>query len=169
MESDQIQEPQQVIKIIMQVNVCHLLALLLSLLRLRAIVSPILSLSSSLPSSLSLSSCPSLPLPLPLRSSIPDFNNATINVTIPAHHTIFEIPTFFTVVDDNIDEREQSFAIVAEIFDVSENISCFQAYPGTIPCYGTQGATEIRITDNDCKLFHFSFSVQLIMCLPHFP
>ena len=57
--------------------------------------------------------------------------------------------TFFTINDDNIDEDEQSFAIVAEILDVSEDISCFQTAPRTIPCFGTRGATEIRITDND--------------------
>ena len=75
----------------------------------------------------------------------------SINVTIPAGRRTFIIPTFFTVNDDNIDEDEQSFAVVAEILDVPENISCFQTAPGTIPCYGKRGATEIRIADNDGK------------------
>ena len=57
--------------------------------------------------------------------------------------------TFFTINDDNVDEDEQSFAIVAEILDVPEDISCFQTAPGTITCFGTHGATEIKITDND--------------------
>ena len=65
----------------------------------------------------------------------------SINVTIPAGRRTFDIPTFFTVNDDDIDEDEQSFAVVAEILDVPENISCFQTAPGTIPCYGKRGAT----------------------------
>ena len=66
----------------------------------------------------------------------------------------FEIPReAFTIVDDNIDEDEQSFAIVAEIGpDVPENISCFQLGVGLTQCHGRRGATEIRIIDNDRKL-----------------
>ena len=79
----------------------------------------------------------------------PDFSDSSIDVIIPAASRTFEVPRFFTINDDNIDEDEQSFAIVAEILDVSEDISCFQTAPGTIPCFGTRGATEIRITDND--------------------
>ena len=79
----------------------------------------------------------------------PDFSADTIDITIPADRTTFAVSTFFTINDDNIDEDEQSFAIVAEILDVPEDISCFQTAIGTIPCYGTRGATEIRITDND--------------------
>ena len=75
----------------------------------------------------------------------------SINVTIPAGGRTFDIPTFFTVNDDDIDEDEQSFAVVADILDVPENISCFQTAPGTIPCYGKRGATETRIADNECK------------------
>ena len=58
-----------------------------------------------------------------------------------------------TVINDNIDEDEQSFAVVAEILDVPENISCFQIQAGNIECLGNRGATEIRIVDNDGKLF----------------
>ena len=54
----------------------------------------------------------------------------SINVTIPAGSRTLEIPTFFTVNDDNVDEDEQSFAILAEILDVPENISCFMTHEG---------------------------------------
>ena len=67
--------------------------------------------------------------------------------------------TFFTINEDNIDEDEQSFAIVAEILDVSEDIICFQIYPVDISClgtHGTRGATEIRIADND-REFTYTF------------
>ena len=81
----------------------------------------------------------------------PDFSDDPITVTITAASTTFVIPTFFTVNDDDIDEDEQSFAVVAEILGVPESISCFQTAPGTIPCYGRRGATEIRIVDNNSK------------------
>ena len=81
-----------------------------------------------------------------------DFSVTSINVTIPAASRTFEIPTFFTIFDDNIDEDEQSFAIFAEILNVPETISCFQTHEGGTVCFGQQGVTEIRISDNDRKL-----------------
>ena len=54
----------------------------------------------------------------------PDFSDTPIAITLPADRTTFELPPFYTVNDDNIDEDKQSFAIVAEIGpDVPENIS----------------------------------------------
>ena len=56
------------------------------------------------------------------------------------------------IVDDNIDEDEQSFAIIAEIeSDVPDAVACFQIEEGQTDCFGRRGATEIRITDNDRK------------------
>ena len=82
---------------------------------------------------------------------VPDFSDTPISVTIPANRRSFTIPTFFTINDDNLDEYEQSFAIVAEIGpDVPDGVSCFQN--ADIECQGRRGATEIRITDNDRKL-----------------
>ena len=82
----------------------------------------------------------------------PDFSNIPITLTVPADSQTFEIPSFFTINDDNIHENEQSFAIVAEIGpDVPENISCFQTAVGETDCFGRRAATEIRITDNDRK------------------
>ena len=40
---------------------------------------------------------------------------------------------------------------MAEILDVPDNISCFQTHEGGTICFGSRGATEIRITDNDRK------------------
>ena len=82
-----------------------------------------------------------------------DFSGQTITVTIPADSGTFEIPQFFTVEDDNIDENNaQSFAIVAEIGpDVPDDIACFQT-SFRPQCEGRRGATEIRIVDNDRKL-----------------
>ena len=66
------------------------------------------------------------------------------------------VPQFFTIEDDDIDEDEQSFAIVAEIGpDVPDNISCFQTGLRDEECRGRRGATEIRIADNDRELFTY--------------
>ena len=74
---------------------------------------------------------------------------------MPANTNNLEIPQFFSVVDDNIDEYEQSFAIVAEIGpDVPDGVSCFQIAEGETECFGRRGATEIGITDNDRKFLH---------------
>ena len=60
--------------------------------------------------------------------------------------------SFLVIVDDNIDEDQQSFVIVAEMGpDVPDGVSCFQVTEGAAQCHGRQGATEIRIIDNDRK------------------
>ena len=99
----------------------------------------------------------------------PDFSADTIDIIIPAHSSTFAVSTFFTINDDNIDEDEQSFAIVAEILDVPEDISCFQTAPGTIPCFGTRGATEIRITDNDRELLINLFCNWTLFIIASYP
>ena len=83
--------------------------------------------------------------------SVADFSDSATTFTVPANSgPSYEITPFFTINDDNLDEDEQSFAIVAEIGpDVPENISCFQLGIGSTECFGRRGATEIRITDND--------------------
>ena len=84
-----------------------------------------------------------------------DFSTLSRIFSVPANTNNFEIPQFFSVVDDNIDEDEQSFAIVAEIGpDVPDGVSCFQTAVGETDCFGRRGATEIRITDNDRKFLH---------------
>ena len=99
-----------------------------------------------------------------------DFTNNSITVTIPPAISIgdqfYTLPIFFSVIDDDINEIVQSFALVAEIGpDVPVNCfvdgvgitdcSCFQTSNGETDCYGRRGATEIRITDNDSKLLFF--------------
>ena len=90
-------------------------------------------------------------------SSVSDFSDQPITIEVPANDGgIFTLSEFFTIVDDNVDEYDQSFAIVAEIGpDVPENISCFQRYVWETGCRGRRGATEIRILDNDCELFTY--------------
>ena len=79
-----------------------------------------------------------------------DFTNEPLTITVPANRRSYAIETFFNISDDNLDEDEQSFAIVAEIGpDVPDGISCFQTGVGRTECHGRRGATEIRIIDND--------------------
>ena len=93
----------------------------------------------------------------------PDFSADVIGIIIPADSKTFAVSTFITINDDNIDEDEQNFAIVAEILDVPEDISCFQTAPGTIPCFGTRGA---RITDNDCECIYLVHAFSwMVFCL----
>ena len=88
-----------------------------------------------------------------------------MNVIVPAATSrgfqTFELPEFFRVVDDDINEVKQSFALVAEIGpDVTDTCyvngvitecSCFQTEIGETECLGRSGATEIKITDNDSE------------------
>ena len=99
-----------------------------------------------------------------------DFTNDSITLTIPAAEVmdgtqVFQIPEFFDIIDDIIDEDAQSFALVAEIGDdvpfncYMEGIgltdcSCFQIQEGETDCFGRRGATTIRITDDDSKKSH---------------
>lgn len=63
---------------------------------------------------------------------------------------MFVIPENYEVIDDDIDEVEQSFALVAEIGeDVPESFTCFQRHVSDTECFGRKGATEITILDND--------------------
>ena len=96
-----------------------------------------------------------------------DFSNQCTDIIVPAAETAgsqtYIIEKFFTVDDDDLNEVEQSFAIIAEIgSDVPHNCyvegvgltdcSCFQTEFGETQCFGRRGATRIRIIDNDCKL-----------------
>ena len=92
-----------------------------------------------------------------------DFSNMAMTFTVPGNVNEFIIPNFFTVVDDEVNEISQSFALVAELgLDVPDDLACFQIIAGTAQCLGTGrlGATEIRITDNDGRLFLLQHTLQ---------
>ena len=87
-----------------------------------------------------------------------DFTDDPSIVTIPASPNrsgVFEIPSSVTdIIDDEIDEFDQSFILVAEIGDdVPDSFVCFQRQAIGDICMGRAGATEIRIVDNDGKCF----------------
>ena len=88
-----------------------------------------------------------------------DFTSAPFTITIPATEDrppgpIFEdiqqsdpVPRFM-VIDDDVNELEQSFALVAVLGDdVPDSFTCFQRQVGLCLCFGRTGATEIRIKD----------------------
>ena len=94
-----------------------------------------------------------------------DFSSMAMTFTVPGNVDEFVIPNFFTVADDDINEIDQSFALMAKLgSDVPDDFACFQIRDGDTECLGTGrlGATEIKIIDNDGRLFfynniHFNF------------
>lgn len=44
-----------------------------------------------------------------------DFNNAVINLTIPANSTVFDIQATDIIVADNVNEAEEEFLLVLEL------------------------------------------------------
>ena len=86
-----------------------------------------------------------------------DFTDDCKEFTVPNFATggyTYSLEEFF-IVDDDIDEVEQSFALIATLgSDVPDGIACFQRQVGELDCIndGRRGVTRIRITDNDRKL-----------------
>lgn len=85
-----------------------------------------------------------------------DFIDRTHQITVPASNVFgietFQLPQFLSVIDDNIDESDQIFALVAEVgMDVPTNLTCFKLHSADGNCHGQFGATEIIVRDNDCK------------------
>ena len=78
-----------------------------------------------------------------------DFTDDPIAFEIPAspdENGVFEIPS--SIIDDEIDEFEQSFILVAEIgSDVPDSFVCFQRQAtGDTDCLGRRaGSTEIKL------------------------
>ena len=56
----------------------------------------------------------------------------------------------FNVNDDMMPEEKESFALIAEIHVLSDNLTCFQTSNGEAQCPRHKGATEIRINDANC-------------------
>ena len=87
-----------------------------------------------------------------------DFTDDCKEFTVPNFATggyTYSLEEFFRVVDDDIDEVEQSFALIAILgSDVPDGTACFQERVGDLDCIndGRRGVTRIRITDNDRTL-----------------
>ena len=99
-----------------------------------------------------------------------DFTDVLSVVIIPASpdvNGVFEIPAnVTTITDDEIDEFQQSFILVAEIgSEVPVSFVCFQRQAsGDTGCRGRAGATEIKILDNDGEFVNNRIS--LLVCFP---
>ena len=81
-----------------------------------------------------------------------DFSVTTFTIEVPVNSHKVDIPPFYNITDDDINEREQSFVLVAEIVPYSAtNVSCFWTQVAKKECLGMISITEIRIVDNDRK------------------
>ena len=78
-----------------------------------------------------------------------DFNNVTFTIEVPAETTSLRI-TNITIVNDNINEIEEIYVLVARILGQAADVACFQI-AGTGPCYknGHIGGTQLRIRNDD--------------------
>ena len=94
-----------------------------------------------------------------------DFTNTSFTIIIPPSESerglyTIPLPDVF-VIDDDINENCQSFALVAQIGrDVPDSFTCFQRSSCRAccggQCFGRNGATKIRIVDNDGKDFCYT-------------
>ena len=61
-----------------------------------------------------------------------------------------DIPRVFNVIDDDENEIEETFVLVALLGDdVPDSFACFQKQVCDTFCLGRTGATQIKIVDND--------------------
>ena len=80
-----------------------------------------------------------------------------LTITIPAtedkFNGIFTVPddkTFTVTDDDNLNEIQKSFVLVAQLgSDVPDRFTCFQRVVDDTECFGRTGVTEIIIFGND--------------------
>ena len=91
-----------------------------------------------------------------------DFIESNITVTVPRSEydglKEIHIPQFLEVVDDDVNEAEQIFAVMVELGgDVRERAACFLS---SADCYSRAAATEVHIIDNDSKFF-FKYTIIL--------
>jgi hypothetical protein len=96
-----------------------------------------------------------------------DFSTSLKHVNIPASAGVgmqtITIPEFFSVTNDNVDEDEQSFALIANIGeDVPDRFTCFQTHLRQTGCSGRVGATAVRIEDNDVMKIGFTQRTRMI-------
>ena len=80
-----------------------------------------------------------------------DFNNVSFVINVPEETSSIRI-TNITIVDDNINEREEVFVLVARILGQAAGVACFQLDENS-PCKseGHIGGTRLRIHDDDGK------------------
>lgn len=83
-----------------------------------------------------------------------DFHSVSFTVEVPAETTIFRI-TNVTILDDDINERNKRFILVARILDQATDVACFQLDKNS-PCNseGHIGGTRLIIRDNDRKYMY---------------
>ena len=78
-----------------------------------------------------------------------DFSNVSFTIEVLAETTSLRI-TNITIIDDNINEREEVFVLVAVVLGQAAEVACFQLDENS-PCKedGQIGGTQLRIRDDD--------------------
>lgn len=73
----------------------------------------------------------------------------SFTIKVQAESTSFNI-TNITVVEDNMNEREEVFVLVARVLGQAANVACFQLNENSVcKSEGHIGGTRLRIRDND--------------------
>ena len=79
-----------------------------------------------------------------------DYDDMVFVKEIPPSTTSRVLSQDIRINDDDINEVEQRFALVAELGpQIPDDFACFHVTFGEAECRGRVGATGIRIRDND--------------------
>ena len=85
-------------------------------------------------------------------SSGKDFFISNVTLSPPQYTITYILPIFFKSVDDEVNEIEQSFAVIAHIGDdVPLDVGCFKVTNEATECFGRYGAFKVNIIDDDGK------------------
>ena len=79
-----------------------------------------------------------------------DYDDMVFVKVIPPSATSRVLSQDIRIKDDDINEVEQRFALVAELEpEIPDDFACFRVTFGDAECRGRVGTTGIRIRDND--------------------
>ena len=86
-----------------------------------------------------------------LHTGVDFFAEATFSVEISSYYEdgMYELPEIFHIIDDNITEQTENFALISE--PGPDSPPCFFL----VHCHEQSVATQVIIIDNDCKLIFF--------------
>ena len=87
-----------------------------------------------------------------------DFITTTFSETVSAGSRTLELRPI-PIRDDDVNENEQMFVLVARILGQAADSACFQIFIGD-PC-SPIGGTVLRIRDDDCKYIVIIIDIQM--------
>ena len=83
-----------------------------------------------------------------------DFIEEDTNTIVPqrsADRGFFRLPRVLYMIDNDINENNESFTLVARVRNIPDDVVCFKRDAYDTHCRGGVGATLITIIDDDCK------------------